>query len=121
RFVHPNSDQILAGLMPPEADFIRAKEKITRQGETIEHELLVRNKPDLTGDRVNRADARYGDQGYEVIIDFNDAGAKEFGRLTQDHVGQRFAIMLDGEVISAPVIQTPILDGSARITGQFSE
>jgi SecD/SecF fusion protein len=121
RLVHPQNDQIMAGQRPPDPNFVRAKEKVTRNGKTTEQELLVRKKVDLTGDKVAKAGARYGDQGYEVILDFTEQGGKEFGELTQANVGQRFAIMLDGDVISAPVIQVPILDGTARITGNFAE
>ncbi|MDR2267930.1 MAG: protein translocase subunit SecD, partial [Holosporaceae bacterium] len=56
----------------------------------------------------------------EVSFKFNKIGAKKFGDATRENVGKRFAIILDNEVISAPVIQTPITGGSGRITGDFS-
>jgi preprotein translocase subunit SecD len=56
----------------------------------------------------------------EVSFKFNKIGAKKFGEATRDNVGKRFAIILDNEIISAPVIQTPITGGSGRITGEFS-
>ena len=55
-----------------------------------------------------------------VSFRFNQKGAVKFGKLTQSHVGERFAIVLDGEVVSAPEIQSAILGGSGIITGQFT-
>ena len=51
---------------------------------------------------------------------FNKFGAKKFAEATAANVGKRFAIVLDNEIISAPVIQTPITGGSGRITGEFT-
>ena len=56
----------------------------------------------------------------DVDFTFNSAGARKFGQVTQENVGRPFAIVLDGKVISAPVIQTPILGGSGQITGNFT-
>lgn len=56
----------------------------------------------------------------EVNMTFNDAGAKTFGELTRRLVNKQFAIVLDGVIQSAPVVQEPILDGRARITGKFT-
>jgi len=47
-------------------------------------------------------------------------GAKEFGEATKKNVGKALAITLDGKEISAPVVQEPILDGKAQITGKFT-
>jgi protein-export membrane protein SecD len=55
-----------------------------------------------------------------VTFRFNQKGALLFGKLTQKNVGKPFAIVLDGKVVSAPVIQTPILGGSGQISGRFS-
>ena len=55
-----------------------------------------------------------------VSFRFNQRGAVKFGKLTQAHVRDRFAIVLDDVVYSAPEIQSPILGGSGIITGQFT-
>ncbi len=52
-----------------------------------------------------------------VLLDFNDKGAKKFATLTKRLVGKPMAIFFNGELQSAPVIQTEILGGSAQITG----
>jgi preprotein translocase subunit SecD len=62
------------------------------------------------------------DQNSRPAVDFtfNASGARKFGQVTQENVGRPFAIILDRNVISAPVIQTPILGGNGQITGSFS-
>jgi preprotein translocase subunit SecD len=55
-----------------------------------------------------------------VTFKFNTNGARKFARATSDNVGQPFAIILDNEVISAPVIREPITGGSGQISGNFT-
>ena len=55
-----------------------------------------------------------------VIFRFNTNGARRFAQVTQENVGKPFAIVLDNEVISAPVIREPILGGSGQISGNFT-
>ncbi len=121
RLVHPQSDRMLNGGMQWDAEYTRAIEKITRGKEKINNELAVRKKPDLTGDKVVKAYAGLQTGGWQVVLDFNSEGGKQFGDLTREHVGDRFAIMLDGEIISAPVIKSEISGGTAVISGSFQE
>ncbi|WP_088344227.1 MULTISPECIES: protein translocase subunit SecD [Rhodomicrobium] len=58
--------------------------------------------------------------GWVVTFQLDYTGAKRFGDVTSKHVGEPFAIVLDGKVISAPVIRTPILGGQGQISGNFS-
>jgi SecD/SecF fusion protein len=58
--------------------------------------------------------------GWLVHFQFDFTGTKTFGEITSKYVGQPFAIVLDGKVISAPVIREPILGGSGQISGNFS-
>jgi preprotein translocase subunit SecD len=55
-----------------------------------------------------------------VTFRFNSVGARHFAEVTRDNVGKPFAIVLDNEVISAPVIREPIMGGSGEISGGFS-
>jgi preprotein translocase subunit SecD len=55
-----------------------------------------------------------------VSFRFNSSGARKFAEATQQNVGKPFAIVLDNQVVSAPVIQEPILGGSGQITGNFT-
>ena len=84
----------------------------------------LRSASRYTVDGENLTDAnpgftQYGNQP-AVFFSLNSSGARKFGRITRDNVGKPFAILLDGEVISAPTIQSPIMQGSAQITGQFT-
>ncbi len=78
----------------------------------------------LTGQQLDRADFDPGGNtgGVSepgVLLYFNDEGKKIFADITTRNVGKQFAIFLDDVVISAPVIQVPITDGVASITGNF--
>ncbi len=73
----------------------------------------------VSGDRLTDASQGFDSQTGQPEVDFrlDSVGAKQFGDVTTQHVGHRFAIVLDKQVISAPVIESPILGGSGRITG----
>jgi SecD/SecF fusion protein len=86
-----------------------------------EERLLVKKKADLSGDRVSNAGASYERDGWVVHLRFDSEGAKKFGDITAAHVHHRFAIVLDGVIQSAPVIQDAIYGGDAQITGRFTE
>lgn len=123
--VHPQSESILAaveagaGVLPPGYAIKEYMDVIEGQEQTLR--LLVKQRPDLTGDRVTSANAFYDVQGYGVAMRLDTEGAKMFGDLTTANVGQRLAIMLDGDVQSAPNIRQPIYGGEAVITGRFSD
>jgi preprotein translocase subunit SecD len=55
-----------------------------------------------------------------VTFRFNAVGTRQFARLTGEKVGAPFAVVLDGVVLSAPVIREPILGGSGQISGNFT-
>ena len=86
-------------------------------------QVVVKKKPEngLAGDIVENAMAVRGNLG-EPQIDFrlNNEGAKRFGEVTRNNIGQRLAIVLDGELYSAPVIQSAIETGNGQITGHFT-
>jgi preprotein translocase subunit SecD len=87
-----------------------------------EPDLVLRETPVVRGDELTSANPAFDSRTNEPIIDFgfNNAGARKFGRFTQDHVGQPFAIILDDKIISAPVIREPILGGRGQISGSFT-
>src|SRR3989337_854696 len=83
---------------------------------------LVKSKSLMTGDVISDATVSIDPDMNEpfVSITFNSIGAKEFDRITGENVKKRLAIVLDGNVYSAPVIQDRISGGKAQITGRFS-
>ena len=55
-----------------------------------------------------------------VTFRFSTAGARKFAQATEENVGRAMAIVVDGEVLSAPIIREPILGGSGQISGDFT-
>ena len=55
-----------------------------------------------------------------VTFRFNAAGTRRFARVTQENIGRPFGVVLDDEVIAAPIIREPILGGSGQISGSFT-
>lgn len=84
--------------------------------------VAVRRLGGVRGDSLVDAQQTFDPQTNEpaVSITFDTVGAERFARLTTENVGQQFAIILDGEVLSAPVIREPILGGTSQISGGFS-
>ena len=76
----------------------------------------------MDGSDLTDAQASFDQRTNEPIVNFkfNLSGARKFGAATQENVGRPFAIVLDNEVISAPVIREPILGGSGQISGNFT-
>ena len=55
-----------------------------------------------------------------VSIQFNSEGAEKFSRITEENIGQPLSILLDGEIISSPIVQETITGGAAQISGDFT-
>jgi preprotein translocase subunit SecD len=115
-------ENALKGIVP-EGSSIVYESRLDRQtGRRITTPLLLKNKTLLTGGYLESAQVKIGDRFAEpyVAIKFNPQGAKEFDRITGENVKKRLAIVLDGMVHSAPVIQERISGGDAQITGSFT-
>ena len=77
--------------------------------------------PVVTGEELTDAQPSFDQNGLPAVnFQFNPSGARKFGDYTAENVGSPFAIVLDEEVISAPVIQSHIPGGSGIITGNFT-
>ena len=76
----------------------------------------------LTGKDVKKAEVTFNNQNGEpsVQLNFNAEGAKKFADITKRNVKKLVGIFLDADILTAPVVQTEILDGTAIITGQFT-
>lgn len=75
----------------------------------------------LGGEQLVDSQPSFDEQGRSVVtFRFNTQGAITFGEITSQNVGRRFAIVLDGQVITAPVINQPITGGSGQISGTFT-
>ena len=83
---------------------------------------IVRRRPSLTGEHLTSANPSVDSQtqGWVLAFRLDPQGARIFCRLTREYTGQRFAILLDDQVLTAPTINEPICGGSGQITGGFT-
>ena len=90
--------------------------------ENKEDQLNISKRVILSGDNLINAKPTIDNQNNQTVVSFtfDRVGAKKFGRATTDNVGKRIAIILDNKIISAPVIQEPILGGNGQISGEFT-
>ncbi len=82
--------------------------------------IIIQSRSVLTGEMLVDAQVTVDLGMPKVSFKFNNIGAKLFGEVTAKQTGKRFAIVLDNKVISAPVINEPILGGSGVISGNFT-
>lgn len=81
----------------------------------------VEAAPVVTGEQLVDAQPSFDQNGRPAVnFRFNTSGARKFGDYTAENIGSPFAIVLDDEVVSAPVIQSHIPGGSGIITGNFT-
>ena len=108
-------EQALQGRAPPEDDLLYSA-AAPKTPYLIEKRVLV------SGGELTDAQPGFDQRTSEPIVSFrfNTAGSRKFAQATQENVGKPFAIVLDNEVISAPVIREPILGGSGQISGSFT-
>lgn len=83
-------------------------------------QYVVIRKPVVGGENLTDARVSFQEGAPVVSFRFNTVGGRQFAEVTSSHVGERLAIVLDNEVISAPNIQTAITGGSGVITGNFT-
>lgn len=82
---------------------------------------ILERAPVVTGEELVDAEPDFDQNGRPAVsFRFNPTGARKFGNYTAENIGNPFAIVLDDEVISAPVIQSHIPGGSGIITGNFT-
>ncbi len=82
--------------------------------------LVISRKPVVGGENLIDAQPSFQEGDPVVSFKFNGLGGKKFGEATKNNIGERLAIVLDNEVISALVIQSAILGGSGVISGNFT-
>lgn len=89
------------------------------QGSEGEYYVISR-KPIIGGENLVDAQPSFQEGEPVVSFKFNSLGGKKFGEVTKNNIGERLAIVLDNEVISAPTIQSAIMGGSGIISGSFT-
>jgi preprotein translocase subunit SecD len=103
---------VVARRIPPGYDLIPSAEHADRM-EVVSRRVI------LTGEMLTDAQATFQEGMPVVSFAFDGMGSKKFADATSTSVGKRFAIVLDNQVISAPVIREPILGGRGIISGSF--
>src|SRR5881628_1807818 len=116
-------DQALAGHLPDTSEVLYGREvdKQTKTERKIPY--VVQKRTLLTGAELTRAEVSADPNSmgnWQVAIEFTSTGTRIFGEVTEQNVGRRLAIILDGTVYSAPRINERIPGGRAVITGQFT-
>jgi len=81
----------------------------------------VYSRVEVSGDSLKNSEASFDQNNMPVVTtEFDSSGARRFAKLTTEHVNERFAIVLDGKVLSAPTIREPIPGGRGQISGGFT-
>ncbi|TCT12397.1 preprotein translocase subunit SecD [Tepidamorphus gemmatus] len=107
--------EALNGRPPPDSEIL-----YSRDDPPVPY--LIERRVMVSGEDLVDAQPGFDQRTNEPIVSFrfNTNGGRRFAAATQQNVGRPFAIILDGEVISAPVIREPILGGSGQISGNFT-
>ncbi len=127
KLVHPNNSEEVSKYMAdpkhyqaPEGYELKISNE-TRNGKTIKMIYIVERAAQMDGKEINDAYPSMNQFGQrEILLSFKPAGAVRFGEVTSNNVGRELAIILDGELYSAPQIKQAITGGNAQITGSFS-
>lgn len=108
-----SNEQIAAGRPPAGTEFLPMMDGVGM--------VPVYSRIELSGENLIDSQASFDQNNMPVVTQvFDGAGARKFARLTTEHVNERFAIVLDGKVLSAPVIREPIPGGRGQISGNFT-
>ncbi len=108
-------EQLAQGIVPPGTTILNSDNPTNYQ-----KRYPVYSRVALSGELLVGAAVTYS-QGQPVVdFTFNTLGARKFGDITENNVDKRFAVVLDGKVITAPVIRSAILGGKGIIEGSFT-
>jgi len=95
---------------------------VIRDGQEPGERYAIEERAMLSGERLSDAKLGFDAITGEPVVTFafDAVGARQFADITKNNVGRPFAILLDDKVLTAPVIQTPILGGTGQIVGNFT-
>ncbi len=110
----------IAGRIPPGSRLMDSLDELDASGQPLKY--LIRKRVMVSGETLVDSQPSFDQRTNEPVVTFrfDSRGAKKFGDVTSKNVGRPFAIVLDGRVISAPVIREAILGGNGQISGSFS-
>ncbi|MCM1246572.1 MAG: protein translocase subunit SecD [Roseburia sp.] len=93
----------------------------TKEATYEEDKVLLDGSMISTAEATTQQDSSTGVSENVVKITFNGKGAKKFGNITSEHVGEPLSMIYDGKEVSSPTIQTAITDGVAVVSGNFDK
>ncbi|MGC1479627.1 MAG: protein translocase subunit SecD [Chthoniobacterales bacterium] len=99
---------------PDEGEVDADEEKVTIP-------MVINRKADFSGEYVTKAYPTYSNEGWGISVEMNSEGGKLFDNVARVNKGNQMAILLDGEILSAPVLQTDRFGGRMQISGNFKE
>jgi protein-export membrane protein SecD len=110
-----SAEQAKQGITPPDTDLLMS-------ATSPKIPYAVKTRVLVAGGDVTDAQPGFDQRSGEAIVSFrfNSSGSRRFAQATAENVGQPFAIVLDNEVISAPIVREPITGGSGQISGHFT-
>ena len=118
---HLVSQQTVSSSNDIPAGYIRVESRErTEDGEPLDYYVITKRAL-VSGENLRDAGVTF-DENNQPAVDFtfDSAGAFKFGAVTSANIGRRLAILLDDEIVSAPVIQSAIIGGNGIITGDFT-
>lgn len=132
RMTHPDSgyqqkeDELKAskasGVRDPSFELLPQKPRKDKMGKEIaQPDLVVKRRAEFEGKHVSRAGATFDAEGWTVLLKMNGEGTTLFDATAEVNQGRRMAIIVDGVVISAPVLREKRYNGNASITGDFDQ
>jgi protein-export membrane protein SecD len=117
RLVHPQNDELIAqGKTAPDYEILSED----RRGFTVKY--LVKKTPEMTGAHIARAMVQRDPVTNHptIMLTFDEVRKDAFAKITADNIGRQLAIVLNGKLMSAPVIRGRIAGGSATVSGNFT-
>ncbi|ABK45702.1 protein-export membrane protein SecD [Magnetococcus marinus MC-1] len=113
-------NRALEGQVPADSELMY-EERSANQGGKSAYPLLVFKRTILSGQHIQNAQTTFNEYNEPIVsVKFDAVGGRKFSQITGEHIKERLAIVLDGKVQSAPVIQDKIAGGRATISGSFT-
>jgi SecD/SecF fusion protein len=120
RLVHEESRKLLEqGITPPGYQVMIHTKKLPNGAKQVER-YLVKARPEMVGGIKSAMVTRDNLGRPEIAFNLDSASSDKFGKITTENVGHQLAVILDGELQTAPVIKSPITGGSGVIEGDYS-
>jgi len=121
KLVHEHSEELLAqGVIEPGYEVLTEVDEL-KNGQKRMTKYLVNKHAEMVGGVKDAGLNRDNMGNPRIVFTLDSAGAERFGQITRANVGRRLAIVLDGELKTAPNINSPIEGGSGEITGSYTD